>query len=283
MIKKTSSINISPLRYPGGKSRAVNILKKYIPLNTKEICSPFLGGASFELSCAKEGLRVYGYDIFEPLIDFWQCLLDDKNSLVREVKKYYPLKKTAFYKLQSNHINLKTKIERAAGFFVLNRSSFSGSTLSGGMSPGHPRFTESSIERLLSFSIKNFTVEKADFEESISKHKETLLYLDPPYLIKSALYGRKGDAHKYFNHKGLFEILRNRNKWILSYNNCPEIIDMYKDYAIEYPIWKYGMSNDKSSREILILSPDIADKNKSKTKIECQIKQETEKRLNMLY
>jgi hypothetical protein len=58
---------------------------------------------------------------------------------------------------------------------------------------------------------------------------------------------------------------------------------MYKDYAIEYPIWKYGMSNDKSSREILILSPDIADKNKSKTKIECQIKQETEKRLNMLY
>ena len=37
----------SPLRYAGGKSKAIKILKQYIPPNTKEICSPFFGGGSF--------------------------------------------------------------------------------------------------------------------------------------------------------------------------------------------------------------------------------------------
>jgi len=34
---------------------------------------------------------------------------------------------------------------------------------------------------------------------------------------------------------------------------------MYKNYRILYPKWKYGMSNDKSSKEVLILSNDYPD------------------------
>ncbi|MGI0004763.1 MAG: DNA adenine methylase, partial [Candidatus Nitrosotenuis sp.] len=56
----------SPLRYPGGKSRAVNIIAKYIPKGTKKLCSPFFGGGSFEIACAQTGTRVYGYDSFQP-------------------------------------------------------------------------------------------------------------------------------------------------------------------------------------------------------------------------
>lgn len=39
----------SPLRYAGGKSRGVKEITKYIPENTKEICSPFFGGGSVRL------------------------------------------------------------------------------------------------------------------------------------------------------------------------------------------------------------------------------------------
>jgi len=253
----------SPLRYPGGKSRAVKILYHYIPMNTKELCSPFFGGGSFEIYCAQKGIRVYGYDNFRPLVDFWQYLLEDPNKLADEVEIHYPLPKEKFYEFQRDQIESKNKLERATLFYVLNRTSFSGSTLSGGMASGgphnNPRFTPSSIERLRKFKIENLTVEFADFKESIKKHKDTLLYLDPPYMIKNKLYGRKGDLHKDFDHEGLFEILQKHNNWILSYNNSKEIRDLYSNFHVETPAtWTYGMSTNKSPREVVILSDNIA-------------------------
>lgn len=47
---------MSILRYPGGKSRAVKILDKYIPSDAKIILSPFTGGASFELFLRDKGM-----------------------------------------------------------------------------------------------------------------------------------------------------------------------------------------------------------------------------------
>jgi len=248
---------LSPLRYPGGKSRAVKVLSKYIPFETKEICSPFFGGGSFELDCAKNGIIVYGYDLFNPLVEFWQCVKNNPEKLSNVIQQHHPLSKEKFYQLQKNQSSSKSKYERAARFFVLNRSSFSGSTLSGGMSPNHPRFNQSSIERVKQFGVKNFSVKRMGFEQSIFKHTNTLLYLDPPYLIDSYLYGNKGNTHRGFDHRGLFEILNKRGKWILSYNNCEEIIEMYSEYDTYYPEWSYGMSSDKSSKEVLILSKDI--------------------------
>jgi DNA adenine methylase len=96
-----------------------------------------------------------------------------------------------------------------------------------------------------------------DFKKSIPRHKNTLLYLDPPYLIQSKLYGKKGDLHKNFDHYTLAKMLKKRNNWILSYNNSKEIHEMYSDYTILYPDWKYGMSQNKRSREVLILSHDL--------------------------
>jgi len=249
---------LSPLRYPGGKSRAVKILKEYIPQDTKELCSPFFGGGSFELYCAQQGINVYGYDVFKPIVEFWQCLISNKNKLANEVKKFFPLSKERFYELQKEQHSFSAKYKRAAAFFVLNRSSFSGSTLSGGMSPGHPRFTQSAIDRLKDFSVENFSVGQLDFNQSIQAHPNILLYLDPPYLIKGSLYGKKGNTHKGFDHYGLLDLLKNRGQWILSYNNCEEIRTMYRDYKILYPEWAYGMSADKKSKEVLILSNDIS-------------------------
>lgn len=76
---------------------------------------------------------------------------------------------------------MENDLNRAAVFFVLNRSSFSGITLSGGMSPGHPRFTESAIQRLREFRAPNLTVDSADFKDTLSRFPNDFLYLDPPY------------------------------------------------------------------------------------------------------
>jgi DNA adenine methylase len=247
----------SLLRYPGGKTRGVEFITQFFPKNLDKLLSPFFGGGSIELTMAAKGTLVFGYDIFQPLVEFWQCLISQPDELAKEVERYYPLKKAKFYELQQTQAKFPLKIQRAAVYYVLNRSSFSGATMSGGMSPDHPRFTLTSIERLRSFHNPNIRIQFSDFHDSMKKHPFTFAYLDPPYLIKSSLYGNKGDAHKDFNHESLASILKRREHWILSYNDCEELRELYSGFHILTPNWKYGMSNEKASKEILIFSKDF--------------------------
>ncbi len=251
---------VSPLRYPGGKTRAVKLITRLFPSGISRLCSPFFGGGSIELKCASKGILVFGYDIFQPLVDFWSVLLDRPEELAEAVEREFPLPKDRFYHFQKIQSQLPTKLERAAVFYILNRSSYSGSTLSGGMSPGHPRFTKTSIDRIRHFFNPNIRVEHADFRESIARHADSFLYLDPPYLIDNHLYGKNGDTHKNFSHEDLRDTLKGRDSWILSYNNCDTILKWYSEYEILFPDWKYGMSKNKESREVIILSHDVRDR-----------------------
>jgi len=248
----------SPLRYAGGKTRAIEVIFQFIPRGTKTLYSPFLGGGSLELYCASMGMTVCAFDNFKPLVEFWQCLLTNPMRLADIVRKYYPLPKDKFYELQKTQSHFTSKYERAAAFFALNRSSFSGTTMTGGMSPEHPRFTLSSIERLKLFKAENLHVEQADFHDAIPRANGSLLYLDPPYLLNQRLYGRNGEMQAGFDHEGLAKLLCGYDNWILSYNNCLEIRELYDGFEIRYPEWKYGMSNDKNSREVLIVSKNIS-------------------------
>ena len=246
----------SPLRYPGGKSRAVNTIRKYIPPDAKQMASPFLGGASVELACAADGIEVHGADAFAPLVNFWKHAKEQPVLLSKmaRARKYYPLTRTKFYNLQKGFQAMEDGAEKAVVFFVLNRSSFSGTTLSGGMSPDHPRFTPSAIDRLRDFRARNLSVECADWKATLEKHGDKLLYLDPPYANGEKLYGSKGDMHEGFDHEELAARLRERSGWILSYNDCERVRKLYEGCDILAPEWGYGMSNGKQSRELLIVN-----------------------------
>ena len=78
----------TPLRYFGGKSRGVPALMQFVPQDDTEVVSPFVGGASLELALTGRGIRVFGYDEFPPVVNFWQCMLcspDKQDSMVRAV------------------------------------------------------------------------------------------------------------------------------------------------------------------------------------------------------
>ena len=244
------------MRYPGGKTRAVTQILPFFAATPSTLISPFFGGGSVELALAARGWRVTGYDYFAPLVDFWQVALTDATALADAVMKYLPLEKRTFHLLQETRFT--TKLERAAAFFVLNRSSFSGSTMSGGMSPGHERFTESAIQRLRNFKADNLWVERADFRKSIMAHPNDLLFLDPPYVTASHLYGRHGHLHQGFDHEALADLILRRNRWLLCYDDCDQVRAMYDGYEIVPLTWQYGMGTNKHSRELLILSHDMA-------------------------
>ena len=249
----------SPLRYPGGKTRAIKHLLPHIPEG--DICAPFMGGGSLELRLA-EDRKVYAYDAFYPLYNFWNCLLTDKEELVKEVRALHPVDKIGFKTLREllksyNSKHLQSYVA-AAAYFAINRSSFSGATLSGGYSKqaADGRFNENSIKRLENFDAPNLTVGFKSFEESIELHKKEFLYLDPPYFLeeKSKLYGKNGDMHEDFDHKLLHSLLTNRQNWLLCYNDCDFIRQHYSDCEIIPAEWAYGMNKSKKSNEVFIIS-----------------------------
>lgn len=243
----------SPLRYPGGKSKAVKIILDIIPSGLNEICSPFLGGASVELALQAKQVDVHAGDSFEPLVNFWNQAKATPWYVAEAARRHLPLSKEQFYHLRKTCPHIEDEIERAAAFFVLNRSSFSGSTLSGGMSPGHPRFNSNAIDRVSEFRAPFLSVRHEDFEVTIKQHPGMFLFLDPPYDNGGSLYGVNGDQHKGFDHEKLAQILHERDThWLLCYNDSPRIREWYADYCLIFPKWKYGMSANKSSSEIII-------------------------------
>ena len=251
----------SPLRYPGGKSKAVKTILRYLPKEIDCLVSPFIGGGSLELAVAGKGKRVYGYDAFEPLVFFWQSILKYPESLAEIIRQYHPLDSDDFYELKKlmSARQIRDTQRIAAIFFALNRASFSGSTLSGGMSRNHPRFTIDSIKAVEHFKAPRLTVNKADFADSIARHPDDFLYCDPPYMLKhSNLYGDRGSMHTDFDHQKLSDILKKRDKWVLSYNDSPEIRDLYAGDGREVVSvnWQYSMNGARRGNEILILSPD---------------------------
>ena len=268
----------TPLRYPGGKTRAVNTLMEFIPEDCGELCSPFLGGGSFELALSERGITIHGYEGFKPIVWFWKALLKDPERLAaladltrtKRPKKYTYQGKE--YKarglLQKDFDRFRDEIrfalyskhpftfEAAAKVYAINRSSFSGATFAGGFSEraSYARFTDKQLDQLRNFKVKNFTVKYADFKDSMKKH-DCHFYLDPPYFMetqRAKLYGMDGDLHEFFPHLALFSELRKRDNWILSYNDCNEIRQLYRDYDIHEVSWTYGMNRSKESSEIVI-------------------------------
>ena len=151
-------------------------------------------------------------------------------------------------------------LQQSIQYFVINRCSFSGSTLSGGFSEeaSSKRFTPSSIHKIELLDFTNIDIYNNDFYDFINNftNNKAFMFVDPPYYLekKSKLYGNNGDMHEDFNHEKLYKCLCKRKNWIMTYNDCKYIRTLYQDFEIIETNWSYGMNKSKSSSEIIIIS-----------------------------
>jgi DNA adenine methylase len=250
----------SPLRYPGGKSRAIKIIEKYIPNGKKLIISPFFGGGSFELYMASKGYNVLANDLFYPLVIFWNIVKTSKYDLEKRIRSHIPVTKEKFKHLRSTINEMTDVIDIAAAYYIINRCSFSGSTFCGGFSQAASdgRLTDSIISNMMKLDLDNIifsNVDCCEFLDNIHHTDDSIVYADPPYYIKTYIYGRDGDLHESFNHEKFALTMKNlKCDWVMSYNDCEYIRELYKDYEIIKENWSYGMNTSKKSSEIIIRS-----------------------------
>lgn len=257
--------NLSPLRYPGGKTRARKKLDKILTENfdvnkLKTIISPFFGGGSFEFFLQnKYQYHLKVNDKFQPLISFWNSCQNHKTELCEKLLNVKNITKENFMEYRKKIIDETDELQQAFYYFILNRCSFSGSTLSGGFSKeaSQKRFTKSSIEKINKLNLENMKLSNQDFEEFLEDQNddETLIFLDPPYYLgnKSKLYGKDGDMHESFDHEKLHHVLTQKSNWMLTYNNCDFVKKLYEDCLIIETSWTYGMNKTKESSELVII------------------------------
>jgi DNA adenine methylase len=264
-------MNQSPLRYPGGKTRACKILDEIICQHFDisafdRIISPFFGGGSFEFYMQnKYNLCIIANDKFSPLANFWRVCKTHRDELVAELeKKIDRISKTEFLEYRAQIMEEPQQLEQSIMYFIINRCSFSGATLSGGFSQdaSKNRFTRSSIQKIAQLELENFEIMNQDFTDFLTQLEQSqrdLLFLDPPYYLDkgSKLYGKSGDMHEGFPHEVLFRVVQNRQNWIMTYNDCDYIRDLYKDFLIIPAEWSYGMNKTKKSSEIVIIGRRI--------------------------
>jgi DNA adenine methylase len=267
------------LRYAGGKSKALNIITPYVK-DYDTIISPFIGGGSLEVHWAgKLNKKVIGYDVFDVLCNFWNCLLIKPEALADELTKIKPTAEeytrikeilmtteqtqemlkdwpTNYYK-RNNPIKLDDIVFAAYYFFNHNCS----------YGPGYLGWASKiyldqnkwnkTIDIIRSFKLPNLEVNNKSFEESIKIHKNDFLYLDPPYFLEkdadnkmhSGIYPMKNiDVHHTgFDHEKLRDmLLEHEGDFVMSYNNCETIREYYKDFDFVFPEWSYSMSNGET-------------------------------------
>ena len=269
-----SRYNGLPLRYAGGKSLAVGYVIEKLPPRVKKLVSPFFGGGSVEIACAKElGLSVQGYDLFDILTNYWRVQLRARFKLAERIGRWKPNKKTyeqvkKRLKAHWNGTKLITDPVELAAHYWFNHNLSYGPGFLGWMSKIYEE--QNRFERLLA-KVENFRcpglrVQQGSFEKIIPKHRGDFLYCDPPYYLDGnriengtnhhvrnrmfrGIYPQRNFPvhHNKFDHGTLRKLLHtHKGGFILSYNmcDCDTIREWYKDYRkIVEVSWQYTLGS----------------------------------------
>lgn len=275
--KKNTPIK-TPIRYAGGKSKALKIISPFFEKDQK-VVSPFIGGGSLEVHLASLGKEVIGYDLFSALANFWNVLLNKPNELADKMREITPNRnefdrvkeilikwdntqsmlegwRTDFYK-RDEIITLDEVT--AAAFYYFNHNTSYGPGYLGWPSDVYLNQTkwDKMIQNISSFRLPSLKVFQNSFENVIPKHNNDTLYLDPPYFLDKdrdnkmfkGIYPMRNIPvhHDNFNHELLRDLLmEHKGRFVLSYNNCETIREFYKDFEQQFPSWSYSMGNGET-------------------------------------
>lgn len=263
----------TPLRYAGGKTRAIKKITPYVA-NHSKIVSPFIGGGSLEVYWASIGHQVIGYDIFFALTNFWQILLHRKEELINSMRtlnvtlqEYNAIKEKLLswdrvQEMLKGHKTkhyIRTPIQlddvTAAAYYFFNHNLSYGPLFLGWISKNYNSISwKRMIEKIQEFYCPNLEVYESSFEDVLERHRNDFLYLDPPYFLErdadnkmfSGVYPNRNIPihHDGFDHIGLRDLLKkHKGNFVLSYNNCETIRDYYSEYHFAFPKWSYSLGN----------------------------------------
>ncbi len=271
----------SPLRYPGGKSSFTRLLAEFIELNNLQdgvYVEPYAGGAGAGLNLlfSERVNNIIINDADRFIYLFWKSILLDTERFIKLINDTpvsfdeWQRRKQIIKSAQSH-----SEIEVAFSTFYLNRCNRSG-ILNAGPIGGKSqtgtwhldaRFNkESLIKKIEKIALYNsrisiYNLDAIEFMERYIlpltvTNNRLMVYLDPPYYSKGdRLYLNYYTAD---DHVKLAEFINRQYgfKWIVSYDDVPQIRQLYSDNVINEVSLYYSAHRTKIGSEVIIYSPE---------------------------
>ena len=272
---------VSPVvKWVGGKRQLLPEIRKYLPKRDVNYYEPFLGGGAvlFDLQPKKSVVN----DINDELINLYQVIKNDVESLITDLKKYKN-EESYFYEIRAwdrnpQLYNKLTKVERASRVSYLNKTCFNGLfrvNRAGQFNAPFGRYKNPNIENPITlkavsryFNESEIEFQNEDFEVAVDDAKKgSFVYFDPPYDPISDSSNFTGYAKGGFGRdeqkrlKKLCDKLNSQDiKFLLSNASTDFITNLYCDYKIEVIKAKRVINSNGDARgeidEVLIRNYD---------------------------
>ncbi|MDY2699242.1 MAG: DNA adenine methylase [Lachnospiraceae bacterium] len=268
----------SPLRYPGGKGKLapfMGLMINKMNIQNGTYIEPFAGGAGVALMLLMEGyvdnIVINDYD--KAIYSVWRAIVSEPENLVDRIL-HTPVDIEGWKKQKEIYVgqNSKYSLDLAFATFFLNRTNRSG-ILKGGPIGGFEQTgnygidarynAEKLVERIRAIAkhkkhIKVYNKEIVSFIEHVlpSYGQNTLTYFDPPYFKKGPeLYKNFFDKE---DHAKIARLILSGvpGNWIITYDDTPEIIELYKQQCIRRYDLNYSAANTGKSSEVIVFNDD---------------------------
>ncbi len=289
-LEQTAAPLRSPLRYPGGKTRVAKLFVPFFPEHA-DYREVFAGGAAifFHKASAK---RNWLNDLHPGLYAFYVVLRDRFDAFARKCRqnKTNDPKELVelFNKCAEDRRLMRTTgddrlVARAFQFYYINRTVWGGRVVFDPRRTSRLYFSnphgwdnlEKKLAHLAKISekLRGVKITCRSYEKCLrGATPDTFVYADPPYYRESTghitdkLYDKSFDVEC---HRKLAEALGETSaKVMVSYDDCPEVRDLFDGWRIEELQWKYcgtyavskedkagGVKEKKATgRELLILN-----------------------------
>lgn len=269
----------SPLRYPGGKTCLYDLTAHILRLNKLErghYAEPYAGGAGLALTLLFEAhvSDIHLNDVDRSVWAFWDSVLNRSDELV-ELISSTPIDMPQWHYQRSVYLNPQDFDDLALGFsmFFLNRTNRSGIVKGAGVIGGQDqqgaykidcRFNRAELVRRVRRIAKYRSrihlhrLDALDFMNLMDDRLpgRSLFCIDPPYFNKgSSLYTSfyNPDDHAAVSQA----VLGLERPWMLTYDNTPEISQLYKarrQFSFDV---NYSVQTKRVGTELLVASKGL--------------------------
>lgn len=250
-------ITESPLRYPGGKTQLTPLVLELLRKNSIQrgvYAEPFAGGAGIAWRLLLRGhvSEVWINDIDPAIHAFWHCVINDPAQLCDRIQ----ITKLNIEEWENQRSILmsteSTSQDLAFATLFMNRTNRSG-ILKGGVIGGKNqtgnykldcRFNRDDLIKKInkihsyrsSIKLSHLDAEICLKNWESELPSNSLVNIDPPYFIQGRdLYLSFYDRE---DHTRLANLIKTLNlKWMLTYDDAPEIEKLYSGM----PIYKKGL------------------------------------------
>jgi DNA adenine methylase len=242
---------VTPLRYPGGKSKLAKLMERLLESNNLvggHYAEAYCGGASLALHLLLHdyAAHIHLNDLSRSIYAFWKSVLEDTDNLCRLINDT-PVTIESWdqqRKIQENPSE-HTSLELGFSTFFLNRTNRSG-IITGGVIGGkkqegnwliNARYNKPTLIiriRKVAQNKNRITLHNLDAKQFIINiipdlPARSLIYFDPPYYSK----GRRlyKNYYQHDDHVAIADYIKElEHNWVVSYDNQPEIRKLYERY-----------------------------------------------------